>query len=100
MQTNNNSVVDMTWTWIRYSQWGGVVSAGGTTNGTGAVLATATCDAGLVVVGGGASVSDQNNAYINDAYPQAPASFSADAFGAAGTAFTVFAICAPAAATQ
>jgi hypothetical protein len=64
--------------------------------------ATAPCDAGLAVVGGGASVSDQANQIVNDSFPSGNATWTAHVvnFGAASPGFTVYAICAPAASTQ
>jgi hypothetical protein len=64
--------------------------------------ATATCDQGLVVVGGGASVADQSSQYVNDTAPNGNAAWSAHVvnMGASTPSFTVYAICAPAASTQ
>ncbi|MFL5894382.1 MAG: hypothetical protein ACJ76Z_04630 [Thermoleophilaceae bacterium] len=82
------------------------VTAGGTSRpaGGGAAIdsATATCDSGLVVVGGGVSLGDQENQITQDSYPSAPGSWTAHVLnGGGGTpGFTVYAICAPAASTQ
>jgi hypothetical protein len=64
--------------------------------------ATATCDPGLVVTGGGVNLSDQTNQLANDTYPNGTGAWSAHVvnFGASTPTFTVYAICAPAAATQ
>ena len=66
------------------------------------VTTTATCDPGLTVVGGGAKLSDQINQLVNDSYPSASNAWTVDVLAApsnAGT-FTVYAVCAPAAATS
>lgn len=72
--------------------------------GSGAAIdtATATCDAGLVVVGGGVSLSDQENQIAQDTFPSAPGSWTAHVLngGPGSPAFTVYALCAPAASTQ
>jgi hypothetical protein len=61
--------------------------------------ATATCDQGLAVVGGGALI-DPANGIVNDAFPGTSNSWTADVYSvAAGIPFTVYAICAPAAST-
>ena len=62
--------------------------------------ATATCDPGLSVVGGGASLSSEDNQFVNDSYPSAPNRWTVDVFDSAGGPFTVYAICVPAAATS
>lgn len=64
--------------------------------------ATATCDPGLTVVGGGASLSSEDNAIVNDSYPSAANRWTVDVFGSdsGGGPFTVYAICVPAAATS
>jgi hypothetical protein len=66
--------------------------------GSGPVLASVSCPPGTNVTGGGASVSDQMNGYVNDTYPNGKTGWSADIVGTGITA-TVTAICAPAAAT-
>jgi hypothetical protein len=76
-----------------------IVTATGTAPASGAAgSATATCPAGLKVVGGGAQVADPNNAFVNDIWPSAPNAFTARAFSGSGTdqSFTVYAICASA----
>jgi hypothetical protein len=64
--------------------------------------ATATCDNGLFVVGGGVQVSDVSNQFELDSYPNGNNSWSAHVvnFETAPHGFSVFAICAPAASTQ
>jgi hypothetical protein len=64
--------------------------------------ATATCDPGLTVVGGGASLSNEDNAILNDSYPSAANRWTVDVFGsdAGGGPFTVYAICVPVAAAS
>jgi hypothetical protein len=64
--------------------------------------ATAACPAGTFVVGGGASVGDQNAQLVNDSYPSSTTSWTANVSNGAPTApgFTVYAICAPAAAAS
>jgi hypothetical protein len=61
--------------------------------------ATATCDQGLTVVGGGVQVDDANNGFVIDDWPSAPNAFTArvGTVGGADMGFTVYAICAPAA---
>jgi hypothetical protein len=78
------------------------VTARGTAPGDGTLgTATATCGAGLVVVGGGGQVDDTPSTYIEDMWPSSATAYTARAFGGGGTdhGFTAFAICAPAAAT-
>ena len=80
-----------------------VTAAGSAPAGTGSPgTATATCDAGLVVIGGGASLADSSNEIINDSYPSSASAWTANVFASSsgGTGFTVYAICAPAAATS
>ena len=78
------------------------VIVAGTAVANSIVSATATCDPGLTVVGGGASVSDENNELVNDSYPSATNSWTVHIAAApsGGTAFTVYAICVPAASTS
>jgi hypothetical protein len=64
--------------------------------------ATAACDAGQHVVGGGVRVDDPINAFIVDGYPDAANAAWTGRVGNAGGApvgFTVFAICATATTT-
>jgi len=70
------------------------------TSGT-LATATATCPTGTYVVGGGARLSDELAELINDSYPSGSNAWTADVFNVStGTpGFTVYAICAPAAAT-
>jgi hypothetical protein len=61
---------------------------------------TVSCPAGLNIVGGGASVSDSNNAYVNDSAPINRTTWQATVYpysGAPAATMTVYAICAPAA---
>ncbi len=62
--------------------------------------ATASCPAGTFVVGGGASLGDQNAQLVNDSYPSSASSWTANVANGAPTAasFNVYAICVPAAA--
>src|SRR3954469_15776316 len=64
--------------------------------------ATASCDQGLVAVGGGVSVSDPSNQFVVDSFPNGTAAWSAHVanFSAGTPSFTISVICAPAAATQ
>jgi hypothetical protein len=61
--------------------------------------ATARCDLGLTVVGGGVQVDDPNNGFVIDDWPNATDGFTARAATSGGgdMGFTVYAICAPAA---
>jgi hypothetical protein len=62
---------------------------------------TASCPAGTIVIGGGATVGNQSYEQVNDSYPNGQAGWTADIFnGDSGSdSATVTAICAPAAAT-
>jgi hypothetical protein len=63
---------------------------------------TASCAAGLTVVGGGASLSSEDTEIVNDSHPSGSNGWTVDVFGATGAsaaAFTVYAICLPATAT-
>ena len=64
-------------------------------------LITASCPAGTFVTGGGTSVSNEQNGFVNDSYPQSKTTWAADVFNSTTTPMTstVTAICAPAAAT-
>jgi hypothetical protein len=67
-----------------------------------AYLLTATCPAGTTVIGGGGSVSNEDDVIVNDSYPSGKTGWSADFYNSeSGTNIpvTVTAICAPAAAT-
>lgn len=67
---------------------------------SGHVRVTANCDAGKFAVGGGAKVSDPNNAFIVDTNPVAKTAWEGTASaGATGTTLTVFVICAEAEGT-
>jgi hypothetical protein len=62
--------------------------------------ATATCDPGLTVVGGGAALSDENNQLVNDTYPSGNG-WTVHVFAStSGGGFTVYAICVPAVSTS
>jgi hypothetical protein len=77
-------------------------TATGTAPASGAAgSATATCAAGLSVVGGGVQVADPNIAFIVDGFPSSSTAYTGRvSVGSAGTdqGFTVYAICATAAA--
>jgi hypothetical protein len=64
--------------------------------------ATATCDNGLVVVGGGVQAGDPSTQIVIDSYPNGSSSWSGHVanFDTGTPAFTIFALCAPAASTQ
>jgi hypothetical protein len=66
------------------------------------VTATATCDPGLTVVGGGAQLTNEDNQLVNDSYPSGTSGWTVDVFASpsGGGAFTVYAICVPAASTS
>jgi hypothetical protein len=79
-----------------------IVTATGSAPNSGAVASvTANCPAGTRVVGGGGSVADPNNAFINDMWPSSATAYTARAFNStsapSAVAFTAYAICAPAA---
>jgi len=78
------------------------VAATAVANAPAATSASAVCPAGLDVVGGGASLSDEANEFINDTFPSGTNTWTVHVFAGSngGTAFTVYAICAPAAATS
>jgi len=62
--------------------------------GSGPGSATASCPPGTSVVGGGASVSNEEEAFVNDSGPNSTHNgWSATGFGAFGTSMTVTAIC-------
>lgn len=55
---------------------------------------TAGCPAGTYVIGGGASVSNEAFAYVNDSFPNAThTGWTATAYGENGITMTVYAIC-------
>jgi hypothetical protein len=64
--------------------------------------ATAGCDQGLIVVGGGVQVNDPADQITIDSAPNGTAAWSARVanFGASTPGFTVYAICAPAVSNQ
>ena len=78
------------------------VTAAGTAVANSGVSATATCDPGLTVVGGGAKLSDENNQVVNDSYPSGTNGWTVDVFASPSSSapFTVYAICVPAASTS
>lgn len=71
-------------------------------NGVNTKAATASCPAGTFVVGGGASLTDQLSQLVNDSYPSSPTAWTVDILNVSPTApaFTVYAICVPAAASS
>lgn len=63
--------------------------------------ATASCPSGTNVVGGGATVSNEEQAFVNDSGPNATRNgWSVFAFGEPGTSVTVTAICTATAAVS
>lgn len=76
-------------------------SAGLGTNPNAIIPVTATCPAGTHVIGGGASLSDESNTFVNDSYPNGEGAWTADyvSGGVSGDTGTTTAICAPAAST-
>jgi hypothetical protein len=90
---NSSAAIDK----ITYKTAGGTAPAGG---GAGAA-ATATCDPGQHVVGGGLRVDDPATANIIDSYPDAGnTAWTGRAFaGPVAVNFTVFAVCMTATAT-
>ncbi len=81
-----------------------VTGASDPSSGSGYTLktATATCPAGMFVVGGGASVSDESTQFLNDTTPSGTNAWTATiANGGPGTpSFTVTAMCAAAASAN
>jgi hypothetical protein len=62
--------------------------------GAGPGTGTASCPAGTNVIGGGATVSDEINAFVNDDGPNSTRNgWTATGFGELGTTMTVTAIC-------
>jgi hypothetical protein len=78
------------------------VTATGTAVAGSGVTATATCDPGLTVVGGGAKLGNEDNQLVNDSYPSGSTGWTVDVFASpsGGGAFSVYAICATAASTS
>jgi hypothetical protein len=78
------------------------VSVTGIAAADSAVAATAACDPGLTVVGGGARLSNEDEQLVNDSYPSGMSGWTVDVFAspAGAGAFTVYAICVPAASTS
>jgi hypothetical protein len=64
--------------------------------------ASATCDNGLVVVGGGVQLGNPADQLVVDSFPNGSSTWSAHVanFGSGAPSFTVFALCAPTASTQ
>jgi hypothetical protein len=60
---------------------------------------SASCPAGTVVLGGGASVSSTQNDIVDSSAPAGHSGWIAVFFGGAGDTGTVTAICAPAASS-
>lgn len=72
-------------------QYVSVVVALGSSGGNTGV---ANCPAGTNIIGGGATVSSQENAFVNDSGPSATrVGWTATGFGLGGTTMTVTAIC-------
>ena len=67
------------------------VTAAGTAAPNSIAAATATCDPGLTVAGGGASLSNEDNQLVNDSHPTGTNGWTADvaASSSGGGAFTV-----------
>jgi hypothetical protein len=65
-------------------------------------VASATCDGGLVVVGGGVQLGDPSTQEVIDSFPNGSSTWSGHVanFGTGTPTFTVYALCAPAASTQ
>jgi hypothetical protein len=64
---------------------------------------TVSCPAGLNLIGGGATVSNPNNAYINDSAPIDKTTWQATVYpysGSPASTMTLYAICAPAASVM
>jgi hypothetical protein len=78
------------------------VTAAATAAASTVTSASASCDPGLTLVGGGASLSNEDNQIVNDSYPSASNRWTVDviASSSGGGSFTVYAICVPAAATS
>ena len=74
-------------------------SAGNAAPNGGFSSATATCEAGLSALGGGASVADPSNEFVIDTYPSGANGWTARVanLGGSGGGFTVYAVCGPAA---
>lgn len=67
--------------------------------GAGATTTTANCPSGTNVIGGGAGVSNDTSAFVNDSGPNGTRNgWEATGFGEAGTSMTVTAICTAVAA--
>jgi hypothetical protein len=77
------------------------VTATGTVTDTAVALVTATCPAGDTVISGGGTVADENDAFVDDTYPNQKTGWSVHFSSGIATpiAVTVTAICAPAATT-
>lgn len=79
---------------IQYAASAVALTGGPTGNG-----ATASCPAGTNVIGGGATVSNEELAIVNDSGPNSTRNgWTATGFGPPGTSMTVTAICTAAAA--
>ena len=78
------------------------VTVNGSIPANSGITLTASCPSGTTVIGGGASVGDEENAIVNDSYPNGGNSWVADFFDSptGAVSATVTAICAPAAATS
>jgi hypothetical protein len=74
------------------------VTAAATAVPNSVTAATATCDPGLTVVGGGAGLSNEENQLLNDSYPTGTNGWTVHVFASnsGGGVFNVYAICVPA----
>lgn len=69
------------------------VSAGAPADYSISTAATATCDAGQHVTGGGVGLNDPANGVVDDSYPSGNAAWTAHVASGTAQNFTVFAIC-------
>jgi hypothetical protein len=94
-QINEGSLTGVTAGKVSSIQYAAVTVPLGAGPGSG----TASCPAGTNVTGGGATVSDEVNAFVNDSGPNGTRNgWTATGFGEPGTSMTVTAICTAAAA--
>jgi hypothetical protein len=88
---------------VDYAKASGTFTGANTTGGNTPLVVTASCPAGLSVIGGGATVSDEGNDFVNDSGPSpARNGWSAHGFvvsAPVGETMTVTAICAAATST-
>ena len=93
-QINVSTLSDVTASKLSSIQYAVTTLALGAAPGVG----TANCPAGTNVIGGGATVSDEINAFVNDSGPNSSRNgWTATGFGEPGTNMTVTAICTAAA---